>query len=424
MEEKINGSIYHKFINNYQRPILITKKDSKNFKKESTNNKNIIDSIRSKIIYVNKKASQNNQNQTDLYSEAKTPTTSSERILTFHNPQKQEKNGIKSLLNDTIKLNSVCNGLPINQKFKRKAYQSVNNELNKLDNKSSYDDNNIKLHNNFLKNEIIKNKNNEYLSNTIQRLKKIQTNINNFNTNGNYDSNKLISSYAGNRNEPKRKKNYSLNYNNDLNTISTVKRDKSKDKNDTIQYDYHVNSNKINDRKKKFLKENDIPNNNIELSKLIQENFNFNFHRKFNNKDFTKNNSMITPNQNLITQNSRINNSIDFDCNYTEDYRRENDNLKDEIYQAYKTVDDDEKVQNSKKNSINQNNRSRYLILNNSSQKKEIKDLQQKINLYEKKLRAMESIQKSNIELEKQNAELRRKMEIVKKKNEIFILQI
>ena len=236
MEDKINGSVYHKFITNYQRPIVISKKDSKTIQKEINNKKNTSDTFHSKLIYVNKKTLNipNNQIQNDISSDTKSLTTNSERMLTPHqNTQKSEKNGTKSLLNDNIRLNSLCNGLPVNPKIKRKTHQSVNNELNKLNSKSLTDEEvnaniNINSHNNLFKNENIKNKTNEYLNNTLKRLKKIQNNINNINTNGNFDScNKLLNSYTTNKNEPKRKKNYSLNYNNDINSLN---KNKSKEK--------------------------------------------------------------------------------------------------------------------------------------------------------------------------------------------------
>ena len=44
MDSKINGSVYQKIINNYQKPI-ISKKDSKNNNKEYINKKNAIDSF-------------------------------------------------------------------------------------------------------------------------------------------------------------------------------------------------------------------------------------------------------------------------------------------------------------------------------------------------------------------------------------------
>ena len=94
MDAKINGSVYHKFINNYQRPILIVKKDSKNLQKEILNKKNTIDSFHSKLIYVNKKTLNypTNQNQNDLSSETKSYTNNSERnFASQQNQQKSEK---------------------------------------------------------------------------------------------------------------------------------------------------------------------------------------------------------------------------------------------------------------------------------------------------------------------------------------------
>ena len=422
MDDKINGSVYHKFINNYQKPVLISKKDSTKIHKEILNKKNTVNSFHSKLIYVNKKNINIpiNTNQIDISSDIKS-FTNSERMLTPHQThQKYDKNDAKLLLNDIARLNSICNGLPVNPK-KRKAHQSVNNDANKLNSKSMpEEDSSISTKNN---SNIFKNKNNEILSNTMQKLKKINTNITNLSTNGKIEpNNKLINSYLNNnKNEPKRKKNFSLNYNNDANLVSNSNKNKSKEKGDILEYDYLINSNKINERKRNIIRENI---NSRELSKLIQENFNFDFHRKFNNyTDFNKNNSVLTNNHNIMV-NSRINNSIDGNCNFTENYKRETPELKDEYNLTNKTCEEEEKIELPKKSANIKHSKNKNIIFNNNAQKKEIKDLQQKLSSCFKKIKSMEIIQKKYHELEKQNEELKRKMGIVKKKNELFISQI
>ena len=245
MDAKINGSVYHKFINNYQRPILIAKKDSKNIQKEIINKKNTLNSFHSKLIYVNKKTLNypTNQNQNDVSSETKSFTNNSDRTFTSHqNPQKSEKNGVKSLLNEVNNINILSNGLPSNQKNKKKSNQSAHNELNKINCKSieDYDNNNNSINNYLFKKEIIKNnKNNEISDNALLKLKKLQNSIINIHTNGNFDnSNRKISNHPSNDNinESKRKKNYSLNYNKDgnsnpnINIITNVNSNKSKEK--------------------------------------------------------------------------------------------------------------------------------------------------------------------------------------------------
>ena len=405
MEAKINGSVYHKFINNYQKPIVITKRESKNSCKDAISKKNTTDSFHSKLIYVNKKSANIiSLNQNEVSSETKSITNNSERTLTpIQNQTKSDKNGIKSLLNDVSKINSLCNGLPVTQKIKRKNHQSLNNESNKQNSKS------IENENNLFKREKIKNKE-EFLHNTIQRLKKLQNNINNINTNGLLDnsSNKVITNYTSN-NEPKRKKNFSLNYENEVNMVSNLNtnlnKDKDKDKINEFEYDYIFNSNKINERKKNFIREN---LNNRELSRLIQENYNFNYHRKFNDyTDFNKNNSMIAINNQNIIANNRINNSIDCNCNFTENYKRENQDLiKDEFYKTTKTCDEDDKDELPLKTNSSKNNRNKNMVLNSNIQKKKLKELQQKLDTYQKELR---NTQKINIELEKKNEDLQKK---------------
>ena len=132
METKLNGSVYHKFINNYQKPIVITKRESKNSCKDAISKKNTTDSFHSKLIYVNKKnVNIISLNQNEASSETKSITNNSERTLTpIQNQTKSDKNGVKSLLNDVSKINSICNGLPLTQKIKRKNHQSLNNETN------------------------------------------------------------------------------------------------------------------------------------------------------------------------------------------------------------------------------------------------------------------------------------------------------
>ena len=377
MDDKINGSVYHKFINNYQKPILISKKDSKNYLKAPNSKKSAKEVINSKLIYVNKKNLIIPSNQNDISSDIKSITNNSERTLTpLQTQYKLEKNGNKQLLKDVNRINTICNGLSLNPKFQRKGNQSLNNETNKLNSKSIErdDNNNININNyNLTKNEKIKNiKNDDFISSTIQRLKKIQT-INNLNTNGNSEinnsNNKLISSYASNnKNEPKRKKNYSLNYNTENKKPSNANKikDKDKDKKDIIDSDYLLSSNKIDERKKNFIRENF---NEKELSRLIQENYNFNFHRRFNNYvDFNKNN-LSTNNQN-ITATSKINNSIDCNCIFTENYKRENPNLKKEFFKTTKTCDDEDKNDIIKKNNNIRNNKNKNAIINNNAQKK------------------------------------------------------
>ena len=425
MDAKINGSIYQKIINNYQKPIIL-KKDLKINKKEYLNNKKTIDSLQSKIIYVNKKTSNiiNNQNQNDLSSDTKSITTNSERTFTpFQIPAKQEKNGIKSLLSDSNRINPICNGLPNNQKIKRKNNQSVNNEINKINSKTIEDIETVPV-----PNKKDKDKNGEFLSNTIQRLKKLQTNINNINTNGNYENNNniLISNYNESVNdEPKRKKQYSLNYNKDANSVSKINKGKYKQKNDEMEYDYIYNSNKINERKKTFIRENI---NSKELSKIIQENCNINFHRKINNyMDCNKNNNSVVYNnyklQN-ITGNNNINNSIECNCIFKENYNRDKEELKEEFFHINKTYDEEDNNDSLIKNINNKSNINKNAALNNNIQKKKLKELQQKLDIYIKKLHEMENIQDNNLELKKKNENLQRSLGTEKKKNEIYLLQI
>ena len=134
METKVNGSVYHKFINNYQRPILIIKKDPKKTKKEVMNKKNTLDSFH-KLIYVNKKTLNYPASpiQIEASSETKSYTNNSERMPTTHqNPQKSDKNEIKSFLNEVNNTKELINGLPMSQKIKKKGNQSAHNESNKF----------------------------------------------------------------------------------------------------------------------------------------------------------------------------------------------------------------------------------------------------------------------------------------------------
>ena len=260
METKINGSVYHKFINNYQKPIISNKRDSNKSQKDPINKKNTTDSFHSnsKLIYVNKKTGNIPLNQNDVSSETKSITNTSERTLTsLQNANKSEKNGFKSLLSDNNRLNLLSNGLPLNQKLKRKNHQSVNNDLNKLTNKNYIDDD---INNSIIRKE--KNNKNEYLHNTVQRLKKIRTNNINTNTNGNFDNisiinTKLISNYTSNNIEPKRKKNYSLNYDNEINMASSnlnnLNLKINKEQSEDCEYDYVFSSNKIKERKRNFI---------------------------------------------------------------------------------------------------------------------------------------------------------------------------
>ena len=81
MESKINGCVYHRFINNYQKPLLATKIESINTPKRTINKRNTVDTFKSKIIYVNKKAGNIPLNQIDISSETKSITNTSERTL-------------------------------------------------------------------------------------------------------------------------------------------------------------------------------------------------------------------------------------------------------------------------------------------------------------------------------------------------------
>ena len=379
MESKINGSVYHKFINNYQRPILSTKREGKKSHKEPMNKKNTSDSFHSKLIYVNKKTGNIPLSQNDFSSETKSLANISERTLnSLQNANKSEKNGFKTLLNDNNRLNVLINGLPLNQKVKRKNNQSVNNDLNKLNTKSIDDEENT-INNNsnsIFKRDKNKNNKNEYLHNTVHRLKKIQTNNINLNTNGNLENannfnTKLVTNYTSNNIEPKRKKNFSLNYENEINIVSSnlnnVNINTNKDENDEFEYEYKIKSNKIKERKKNFIREN---TNNKDLSRLIQENCTFNFHRKFNNyTDFNKNNSMLINNSNNM--NSRINNNS-IDCNFTDNYKRESTDLKDEFFHTTKTYDEKDNTDIPIKSEINllTNKNTKNVILSNNIQKK------------------------------------------------------
>ena len=368
--EKINGSVYHKFINNYQKPIVITKRDSKNSCIDSTNKKNDTDLFQSKLIYVNKKtANVLNLNQNEIHSEMKTINNNSERTYTpLQNQGKGGKNGVKPV-------NSYCNGLPGNPKAKRKSHQNVNNEINKLNSKSIENDKNT-----ILKRDKIKNKE-EYLHNTMQKLKKLQNNINNINMNGVLENNNSAES----------------------------------------EFDYLYNSNKINERKKNFIRGN-LNLNNRELSRLIQENYNFNYHRKFNNyTDYNKSYSMLaTVNNYNISSNNRTNNSID--CNCIENTKKENQNIaNEEFYKTTKTCDEDDKEDIHSKASSNKSAKNKNMVLNSNIQKKKLKELQQKLDKCQKDLI---NTQKINIELEKKNEDLQKNLGIVKKKNEIYMSQI
>ena len=413
MEGKINGSVYHKFITNYQKPIAITKRESKNSIKESSlTKKKESDSFHSKLIYVNKKSVNIvNLNQNDVSSDMKTITNNTERTYTPLQNTKIDKNGVKPI-------NSFCNGLPGNHKVKRKSHQSVNNDSNKPNNRSIEKDNNNNM---ILKRDKIKNKE-EYLQNSIQKFKKIQNNINtngNLENNNNNNNNRMITNYTSN-NEPKRKKNFSLNYENEVNLVSNLNthlnKEKEKKKNDDndneIEYEYLYNSNKINERKKNFVRQN--INNNRELSCLIQENYNFNYHRKFNNyTDFNKNNSMLGSGsiQNT-TANNRTNNSID--CNCTENYRRDNQDLvKEDFYKTTKTYDEENKDEIHLKTSSNKSTKNKNMVLNSNIQKKKLKELQQKLDRCQKDLL---NTQKINLELERKNEDLQKSIGIVKKK--------
>jgi len=322
--------------------------------------------------------------QNDFSSDTKSLANISERTLnSLQNANKSEKNGFKTLLNDNNRLNLLINGLPLNQKVKRKNNQSVNNDLNKLNTKSIEDDE-ININTNTNSNSIFKkdkNKNNknEYLHNTVHRLKKIQTNNINLN-NGNLENSnnfnaKLVTNYTSNNIEPKRKKNFSLNYDNDINIVSNnlhnVNINTNKEENDEFEYEYKIKSNKIKERKKNFIREN---NNNKDLSRLIQENCTFNFHRKFNNyTDFNKNNSMLVNNlnntNNIINKN---NNSIDCNCNFTDNYKRESTDLKDEFFHTTKTYDEKDNTDVPIKSEINlfTNKNNKNVILSNNIQKK------------------------------------------------------
>ena len=366
-----------------------------------------------------------NQNQNDMSSETKSYTNNSERNFTSQiNQQKSDKNGVKSLLNDSNSINLLSNGIPLTQKLKKKSTHSAHNEINKLNSKSIEDyENNSIITNQFYKKEMIKNKNNEILDNTLLKLKKLQNSISNIHSNGNFDSNnRIISAYSSNNNfnEPKRKKNYSLNYNKDthsnsntnINIITNLNANKSRDQKNELEYDYLYNSNKINEKKKKnFIREN---NNNKELSRLIQENFNFNFHRRFNNyTDFNKSNKIITNEQNL-TANPHSSNSIDYNCNFTEHYKRDNEDVKDEFFQTTKTCDEDDKndlIKSNKNINARKND-----IFNNNVQKKKFIELQLKLDMCNKELKKLENIQKTNYLLEKKNEDLQYNLNIAKKR--------
>lgn len=141
----------------------------------------------------------------------------------------------------------------------------------------------------------------------------------------------------------------------------------NKDENDEFEYEYKIKSNKIKERKKNFIREN---TNNKDLSRLIQENCTFNFHRKFNNyTDFNKNNSMLINNSNNM--NSRINNNS-IDCNFTDNYKRESTDLKDEFFHTTKTYDEKDNTDIPIKSEINllTNKNTKNVILSNNIQKK------------------------------------------------------
>ena len=427
MESKINGCVYHRFINNYQKPLLATKIESINTPKRTINKRNTVDTFKSKIIYVNKKAGNIPLNQIDISSETKSITNTSERTLSsLRNANKSDKSSIKYLLNENTRLHILSNGLNLSQKTKKK--NSQNNESNIFNSKLLFDED---VSNNFIKIKKIKNnkKNKIQLkNNTIHRLKKY--NSNNINTDGNLDFinnisniNKMLNSnYINNNPDSKRKKNNSSNCDNEGNikssNLSNISIKGNKNKNDG--YESVFNSNKTIEKKKNFIKEN---NDNKELSRLIQENYIFDFHRKFNNYTNFNNKNFLTINN----SDNYTHNSIQRICNSTESYKRENSELRNELFNTSKTFDDKDRIDFTIKAEIspyNENKNQKNLILNNNIQKKRLKEFQLKLEATNKELRKMNEIKKYNSELEKKNESLSKMLSIVKNKNEIFISQI